>query len=143
MWCFSQHIRTESPLQAVTGVEEDLIFLETTTQYFCPELWSMQAGRGNFGRFTAYADVNTDLRRTGQAPMRAGQRKRRWQQKNLLLLVINVTFVEGIDPEVGTLRHRPKLTWRPVCWRCSASRIVEMVYRGFCSSAFRGDLGGM
>ena len=137
MWCFPQYIRTESPLQAVTGVERDLILLETTTQFFYPELWSMQAGRGNFGRFTAYADVNSDLRRTGQAPMRRAAQTALATKKNLLL-VINVTFVEGIDPEVGTLRHRPKLTWRPVCWRCSASRIVEMAYRGSISLPLEG-----
>ena len=52
-------------------------WLETTTQTHVPELCSKYSRCSNLGRFTIYAEINRDLRSTGQAPMRAPERARR------------------------------------------------------------------
>ena len=52
-------------------------WLETTTQAFFPNKWIDHSRCSGLGRFTVYAEVNRDLRRTGQAPMRAPERARR------------------------------------------------------------------
>ena len=52
-------------------------WLETTAQMHFPDKWARYSGRTNLGRFTVYAEINRDLRSTGQAPMRAPERARR------------------------------------------------------------------
>ena len=52
-------------------------WLETTAQMHFPTKWAQYSGRTHLGRFTVYAEINRDLRSTGQAPMRAPERARR------------------------------------------------------------------
>ena len=52
-------------------------WLEITTQAHFPELWSKHSRCSSLGKFTVYAEINSDIRSTGQAPMRAPERARR------------------------------------------------------------------